>query len=99
MGRCHIASFGVNSFFKKKSLLYLKNIKLLHGSQYYVVTANTKDMNTWKNNYNKLDFHKKFKNFSFEYLFYTFSYILIELIKKNKTILRFIRYMKAKLEK
>jgi hypothetical protein len=56
-------------------------------------------MNTWKNNYNKLDFHKKFKNFSFEYLFYTFSYILIELIKKNKTILRFIRYMKAKLEK
>ncbi len=86
-------------FSKKKSLLYLKNIKLLHGSQYYVVTANTQDMNTWKNNYNKLDFHKKFKNFSFEYLFYTFLYILIELIKKNKTILRFIRYMKAKLEK
>ena len=84
---------------KKKTILYLENIKLLHGSQYYVVTASTQDVNTWKNKYHKLNLNKKFKNFSYEFFFYRYLYVVIQFIKSNKLFLKYIRYLKAKLDK
>lgn len=85
-------------FLDLKKLLFLKNIKILHSSQYYAVS--NKKINEWKykgmnvlniNNYNEKD--------SFEYFLYSYFYKLIQFIKKNQFLLKLIRQARALIEK
>lgn len=86
-------------FTNSNSWGHLKDIKLLHGSQYYVPTKRSQNFEAWTYKCKQLNFDKKYKNFSYEFFFYTYLYGIIQFIKKNKLFLKYIRYLKAKLEK
>ena len=54
-------------FTNSNSWAHLKDIKLLHGSQYYVPTKRSQNFEAWIYKCKQLNFDKKYKNFSYEF--------------------------------